>query len=687
MRIRIAAFLALVVAALVIVVVVAVRMSARDRADLIARFASDRAHQLDEALAEIESELEAIGDDLRLALELSASADTPADRVRELGALIAVAREYRAVEVRDATRATVAQVLADVGTPISRSVAAAIDRTSAEALESPGEVRASPPASEEGRWLRVFALASTEEPRLVVAFVVDTEPILARLRIVAADPGARLLVLGARGMPAPVTDPELSVALERLESAPPGSAFATLVAHLRARGSHLVRVPAHEAAALGLGPHEAVAIVRPIEVAGGQAWSAALLSSTASISKGERALVRRLVGVIALIAVMLGALATFVVVTTRRAVALRERLRRAAEIAHLHEKSEKVFDTIPTGVMVLGADGQVTGLNAALRERVAGAALGGRLSDVLRDAAPESVAQLAGLVDSAKEHDATRSLFGAQLELFGERGTYNVYAVPLEDRFPDARALIVIEDLSMVGSLERQLLRSEKLATIGVLSAGIAHEIGTPLGVARGRAEYMLNKLAAGDPAADGHRIIIEQIDHVSRTIRSLLDFARARPARLEAVDFAHAARAVAELLRLEAERRGVRIEVAGADTGPELMADRDQLQQALVNLVMNALDACDRGGTIGMAAEPVAGHAGGVKIVVRDDGRGISDEDRERVFDPFYTTKKRGQGTGLGLSIVSQIVRDHGGTVELDSAPGRGTTVTMVWPGGARAE
>ena len=127
----------------------------------------------------------------------------------------------------------------------------------------------------------------------------------------------------------------------------------------------------------------------------------------------------------------------------------------------------------------------------------------------------------------------------------GDGGRYNVHAVPLEPRFAEARLLIVVEDLSALRALEDQLLRAEKLATVGVLAAGIAHEIGTPLGVVRGRAEYMRGKLGSDGPAAGGLGIIIEQIDLISRTIRQLLDFSRARQAAVRAVRLEPIARAV----------------------------------------------------------------------------------------------------------------------------------------------
>jgi signal transduction histidine kinase len=249
--------------------------------------------------------------------------------------------------------------------------------------------------------------------------------------------------------------------------------------------------------------------------------------------------------------------------------------------------------------------------------------------------------------------------------------------------------LLVIEDVSEVRALTSQLLRAEKLATVGVLAAGIAHEIGTPLGVVRGRAEYLLGKLGEGHAQAPAIRVMVDQIDVVSRTIRQLLDFSRVKPGLVQPVDVAPVARAVAELLRFEAERRKVAVDVDVPEGLPPALADADQLQQVLVNLVMNACDACKPGGRVHLEARRAEqagpGDLAALRIAITDDGCGIAPEHREQVFDPFFTTKKRGQGTGLGLTIAAQIVRNHGGQIELESEPSRGTRVTLAWPAARR--
>lgn len=582
MRVRIAALLLVVAVALTVVAVVAVRMLAADREALVQRFTDERRHQLQEARAEVEADFAAFSEDLELAHRLWRAADSDDDRARELAAIVAVSREYRQVEVWDSTGVRVSRIAPDgIGTADVPGLDAVIASTVTEARRAaPGQVVVSRPlGGDAGRGLRVFARGGdarqegTPEQDTIVALVVDTGPVFAKLRILAADPDSRIAVLGAHGVPAPATDPVLAAVIGELEAARgrmPG--FASVVDRMRARQQDVVRISSGEARRLGLGSADVIALIQPIRVEDGEPWSMALLSSMAAMRTHERAIQRRMIGVIAVIVLILGGLSGFVLLSARRTVALRERLRHAAELAAVREQAEE------------------------------------------------------------------------------------------------------------------QLVRSEKLATVGQLAAGIAHEVGTPLGVARGRAEYMRAKVGGDDPHAGTYDTIMEQIDNVSRTIRALLDFSRLEPAiAATPVDCAALASTVVELLRYEAARGDVGLELGDLTDLPLVRGDRDQLQQVLVNVVMNACDACAKGGTVTVTGERTsAGNAVALRVI--DDGAGIAPEDRERVFDPFFTTKKRGKGTGLGLSVVAQIVRNHAGTVAIDSEVGRGTTVTITLPAAVRA-
>jgi signal transduction histidine kinase len=229
--------------------------------------------------------------------------------------------------------------------------------------------------------------------------------------------------------------------------------------------------------------------------------------------------------------------------------------------------------------------------------------------------------------------------------------------------------------------LENQLVRADRLVTVGVMAAEIAHEIGTPLGVVRGRAEQVLPKLA-DEAGADDLRVIIKQVDHISSTIRQLLDFSRRSPLEKRSVSLEMVVERTRELLQLKLEARRLQLDLDLDADLPQLTADPDQLQQVLVNLLLNACDASRAGDRLSISARRAPKER--VLIEISDPGHGIPAEHLESIFEPFFTTKPRGEGTGLGLPIAVGIVRNHGGRIDVLSGSGRGTTVTVLWPASA---
>jgi signal transduction histidine kinase len=230
-------------------------------------------------------------------------------------------------------------------------------------------------------------------------------------------------------------------------------------------------------------------------------------------------------------------------------------------------------------------------------------------------------------------------------------------------------------------ALSEGMVRTEKLATIGTLAAGIAHEVGTPLGIISGRAEQLLARIPDGAEAEAARKplqSILDQVDKVGKTIRQLLDFSRLRPIDAEQVTLAQALQNAAALLEHRFRQAKVALQIEASPTVAPVAADPGQLEQVLVNLLINACDACSAGGQVRVRA---AEEGARVALEVRDDGVGIAPEHLPRVLDPFFTTKKRGQGTGLGLTIASDIVKNHGGSLELRSAVGEGTTIRVLLP------
>jgi signal transduction histidine kinase len=248
-------------------------------------------------------------------------------------------------------------------------------------------------------------------------------------------------------------------------------------------------------------------------------------------------------------------------------------------------------------------------------------------------------------------------------------------------RLADARRRLVAETERAL-ELEQRARQAATLAVAGKLAAGLAHEVGTPLNILSGRAEFSLRNMAPDDPNRDDIEAIIKQIDRISRVISGLLDVVRPEVPKLEPLVVGDVVGELVPLLRHAARQRGVSLETSTRHDGGRVRGDAGQLQQVLMNLVVNALEATPGGGTVAIATAPsVRDGRPGVAHAVSDYGKGIGPEVLPRIFEAFFTTKSRGQGTGLGLAICRDIAKAHGGEISVESRPGEGTTFTLWLP------
>jgi signal transduction histidine kinase len=245
-------------------------------------------------------------------------------------------------------------------------------------------------------------------------------------------------------------------------------------------------------------------------------------------------------------------------------------------------------------------------------------------------------------------------------------------------KLQSAQAELVAESERTL-ELEAELRRVETLAVAGKLATGFAHEVGTPLNIISGRAEYLLSRLPEDDPARKDLIGIVDQIDRISGIIASLLDTLRPQKPMLGAVRLSDVFDRLVPLVAHAARRRDVALDVEARADLPALCADANQLQQVLINLLVNAIEASPPAGRVDVTAtEETREGREGIAIHVSDSGPGVAPELRAAVFQPFFTTKPRGQGTGLGLAICRDIVRDHGGTIEV--ADHAGGAMFVVW-------
>jgi signal transduction histidine kinase len=249
----------------------------------------------------------------------------------------------------------------------------------------------------------------------------------------------------------------------------------------------------------------------------------------------------------------------------------------------------------------------------------------------------------------------------------------------MADRLADAHRQLVAETEARL-DLAGQLRQAEQLAVAGRIASEVAHEVGTPLNIISGRAELVLADLPAGDGRRAHLQTVMGQVDRIRGILAALLDVVRPSKAIMQPVALRPLLVSVVELLRPAARARGLTLE-ADVDPATSALADPHLLQQVAINLLMNAIEATPASGRVRLRARPADDPRGtpGAELRVVDTGAGIPGEHLARIFDPFFTTKPPGQGTGLGLAICRDIVKEHGGTIDVDSRVGAGTTI-RVW-------
>ncbi len=232
----------------------------------------------------------------------------------------------------------------------------------------------------------------------------------------------------------------------------------------------------------------------------------------------------------------------------------------------------------------------------------------------------------------------------------------------------------------------RRLTELERLAAAGQTAAQFAHEVGTPLNLISGHVQLLRASLQANPQAAELRlHTITEQIERIERIVRQMLDRTRTEAAELMPLDLNELLRRIFDTIAPALDERAVRLDAAICEGLPQIAGDADRLQQAFINLINNALDAMPVGGelrvTTSLEIKDEPEGLAQVMVELADTGCGMTDEIRSHIFDAMYTTKKRGRGTGLGLVVVRQVMNEHGGSIEVNSAPERGSRFRLYFP------
>src|SRR2546421_4078904 len=373
----------------------------------------------------------------------------------------------------------------------------------------------------------------------------------------------------------------------------------------------------------------------------------------------------------------------YVAVAIENSLLYQEQQERAAELELLKEFNESIVESINVGLLAVDLDGRVTRCNSALEAMLGvrrNEAIGKHVEDLFAEDFSETLSQVLGanrwnlmeLRHIYKLHTATR--MGRPLVL-------NIALAPLQaDSQGRTGALVVLEDVTARMRLEEQLQQREKLSSIGLLAAGVAHEVNTPLTGVSSYTQMLMGMLPETDPKHALLQKVRRQAMRASDIVNNLLNFSRTGGAT-EFMELSINQVLDDTLQLLEPQLRRNQIEIIRAYEAdiPKAYGNAVKLQQIFTNLILNARDAIPEGGRITLSTSSTTEDTLVVEVI--DTGIGIAPENVAKIYDPFYTTKGVGRGTGLGLAVSYGIVQEHSGHIAVESIPGKGTTFRITLP------
>ncbi len=338
---------------------------------------------------------------------------------------------------------------------------------------------------------------------------------------------------------------------------------------------------------------------------------------------------------------------------------------RAAEYQSLKDFSENIIESINVGVVVADVDGRIVGWNRALEN----------LTDQSRY---ETIGKLT--TEVIPTPFLQRLMENGHLYKQQWNGlTVNFSATSLVDKSGATRGtLIIIDNITDRVRLEDQLIQNEKLTSIGLLAAGVAHEVNTPLAVISSYSQMLRKEIGPEDSRYKLLEKITKQTFRASEIVNNLLNFSRTTATEFAEVDIHQVITETMSLLEHQFKRAQIQVAVDFAADHPVIFGNAGKLQQVFMNLFMNARDAMPEGGDLRIRTESVDGK---LEVTVQDSGTGISRENIKKIYDPFFTTKAVGKGTGLGLSVSYGIVQEHGGNISVESKLARGSLFKLELP------
>ena len=379
--------------------------------------------------------------------------------------------------------------------------------------------------------------------------------------------------------------------------------------------------------------------------------------------------------------------------------------RKVEEYERLKEYSENIVESVNVGILAVDLEDRVESWNAQV-EALTGIpreqAVGRSLSDLFPAELVEQFAEVRGEtgihhiyrfplrlgrasnvielpVRGAEPHPPTDGQGASAASPPPREFILNIAVAPLVSKeLQHIGRLIILDDVTERDELERRLVQADKLSSIGLLAAGVAHEVNTPLAVISTYAQMLAKQISGDEQKSRLLEKIAKQTFRASEIVNSLLSFSRVSPTAFDEVSLNRIIQETLLLIEHQMEKAGVRLQLDLEEPLPPVKANVSKLQQVFLNLCLNARDAMESGGILEISSRS---DSQTVRVEIHDTGHGIPPENLPRIFDPFFTTKVGRKGTGLGLSVTYGIVREHGGVIDVESQPGQGTRFRLEFP------
>ena len=385
---------------------------------------------------------------------------------------------------------------------------------------------------------------------------------------------------------------------------------------------------------------------------------------------------------------LLVTLAGYVSIAVENARLYRSLQHKVDEYERLKEFSENIVESINVGILAADLDDRVESWNTQI-ERLTGIPRRSAVGRTLGELFP---AELCARFEQVRGDTGVHNIYKFVLQ--GPAGAaysngngskhpithiLNLAIAPLISKeLRQIGRLIIFDDITDRDELERRLVQADKMSSIGVLAAGVAHEVNTPLAVISTYAQMLAKQISGDEQKAKLLDKIAKQTFRASEIVNSLLSFSRTATTEFVEVDLNKVIRETLTLIEHQLQKSGIEVALSLEEDLPAVKGNAGKLQQVFLNLFLNARDAMESGGRLAVRSWNSDGFA---RIEVIDNGQGIAPEHLERIYDPFFTTKAARKGTGLGLSVTYGIVREHGGTIEVESRPGAGSRFHVELP------